>query len=130
MSEKKYRVACYCRVATKNQIDDAPLEMQSVRLRRYADDNGLEIVGEVRVYEKGVTMDRAGWHDVVCLAAREKADAVLVTDLGRVGRSPQMVIQTMQTLSEQGLMIFSSDFNLSSNTGIASKVRLESIVAT
>lgn len=130
MSEKKYRVACYCRVATKNQIDDAPLEMQSVRLRRYADDNGLEVVGEVRVYEKGVTMDRSGWHNVLSLAAREKADAILVTELGRVGRSPQMVIQAMQALSEQGLMVFSSDFDLSSNTSIASKVTQEYISAT
>ena len=41
MSGKKFRVVCYCRVATKNQNDDSPLEAQSVYLRRYAKDNGL-----------------------------------------------------------------------------------------
>lgn len=127
MSEKKYRVACYCRVATKNQIDDAPLEAQSARLRRYADENGLEVVGEVRIYEKGVTMDRPGWYNVLSLAAREKADAVLVTELGRVARDPRTVMETMRELSAKDLMIFSSDFNLSCNTGIAAKVKQESI---
>ena len=129
MSEKKYRVACYCRVATKNQIDDAPLEAQSARLHRYAADNGLEVVGEVRVYEKGITMDRPGWCNVLSLAAREQANAVLVTELGRVARDPGMVLDTMRVLSTNNLMIFSSDFNLSSNTGIASNVRREPIAS-
>ena len=41
MAEKKFRVVCYCRVATKNQNDDSPLEAQSVYLRRYAKDLSL-----------------------------------------------------------------------------------------
>ena len=45
MAEKKFRVVCYCRVATKNQNDDSPLEAQSVYLRRYAKDNGLKVIG-------------------------------------------------------------------------------------
>lgn len=45
MSEKKYQVACYFCVATKNRIDGAPLEGQSTRLRRDADNNALEVVG-------------------------------------------------------------------------------------
>ncbi len=28
MSGKKFRVVCYCRVATRDQIDDGPLEAQ------------------------------------------------------------------------------------------------------
>ena len=78
MSGKKFRVVCYCRVATRDQIDDGPLEAQSVYLRRYAKDNGLKVIGEVRAYEKGLTMDRPGWHNVLSLATREKADAILV----------------------------------------------------
>ena len=127
MSEKKFRVMLYCRVATQNQIDDAPLEGQSDRLRRYAGDNGLEIIGEVRAYEKGLTMDRPGWYNVLSLAAREKADAVLVTELGRVARDPRVVMGTMKELSKKDLMIFSSDYSLSSNTSIADKVKKASI---
>lgn len=123
MSEKKFRVACYCRVATKNQNDDSPLEAQSIYLRRYAKDNGLEVIGEVRAYEKGLTMDRPGWYNVLSLAARENADAILVMELGRVARNPWMVMETMKRLSENDLMIFSSDFSLSSNAGLAAKVR-------
>lgn len=127
MSGKKFRVVCYCRVATKNQIDDAPLEAQSIRLRRYAADNGLAVIGEVRVYEKGISMDRPGWHDVLSLAARERADAILVTELGRVARDPWMVMETLRELSEQGLMVFASDYSLSCNTSLADKVKQASI---
>ena len=81
----------------------------------------------MRVYEKGVTMDRPGWYNVLSLAAREKVDAVLVTELGRVARDPRTVMEIMRELSAKDLMIFSSDFNLSCNTGIAAKVRQESI---
>lgn len=127
MAEKKFRVVCYCRVATKNQNDDSPLEAQSVYLRRYAKDNGLKVIGEVRAYEKGLTMDRPGWHNVLSLATREKADAILVMELGRVSRNPWMVMETMRELSEQGLMVFASDYSLSCNTSLADKVKQASI---
>ena len=127
MSGKKFRVVCYCRVATRDQIDDGPLEAQSVYLRRYAKDNGLKVIGEVRAYEKGLTMDRPGWHNVLSLATREKADAILVMELGRVSRNPWMVMETLRELSEQGLMVFASDYSLSCNTSLADKVKQASI---
>ena len=127
MSGKKFRVVCYCRVATRDQIDDAPLEAQSVYLRRYAKDNGLKVIGEVRAYEKGLTMDRPGWYNVLSLATREKADAILVMELGRVARNPWMVMETLRELSEQGLMVFASDYSLSCNTSLANKIKQASI---
>ena len=127
MSGKKFRVVCYCRVATKNQNDDSPLEAQSVYLRRYAKDNGLKVIGEVRAYEKGLTMDRPGWYNVLSLATREKADAILVMELGRVSRNPWMVMETLRELSEQGLMVFASDYSLSCNTSLANKIKQASI---
>ena len=127
MSGKKFRVVCYCRVATRDQIDDGPLEAQSVYLRRYAKDNGLKVIGEVRAYEKGLTMDRPGWHNVLSLATREKADAILVMELGRVSRNPWMVMETLRELSEQGLMVFASDYSLSCNTSRANKIKQASI---
>lgn len=127
MSGKKFRVVCYCRVATRDQIDDGPLEAQSVYLRRYAKDNGLKVIGEVRAYEKGLTMDRPGWHNVLSLATREKADAILVMELGRVARNPWMVMETLRELSEQGLMVFASDYSLSCNTSLANKIKQASI---
>ena len=127
MAEKKFRVVCYCRVATRDQIDDGPLEAQSVYLRRYAKDNGLKVIGEVRAYEKGLTMDRPGWYNVLSLATREKADAILVMELGRVARNPWMVMETMRELSEQGLMVFTSDYSLPCNTSLADKIKQASI---
>ena len=127
MSGKKLRVVCYSRVATQNQNDDSPLETQSVYLRRYAKDNGLKVIGEVRTYEKGLTMDRPGWYNVLSLATREKADAILVMELGRVARDPWMVMETMRELSEQGLMVFTSDYSLPCNTSLADKIKQASI---
>ena len=127
MAEKKFRVVCYCRVATKNQNDDSPLEAQSVYLRRYAKDNGLKVIGEVRAYEKGLTMDRPGWYNVLSLAAGKKADAVLVKELGSVARDPWMVMEALRKLSEQGMMVFASDYSLSCNTSLADKVKQASI---
>ena len=127
MSGKKFRVVCYCRVATKNQNDDSPLEAQSVYLRRYAKDNGLKVIGEVRAYEKGLTMDRPGWYNVLSLAAGKKADAVLVTELGRVARDPWMVMEALRKLSEQGMMVFASDYSLPCNTSLADKIKQASI---
>lgn len=127
MSGKKFRVVCYCRVATQSQNDDSPLETQSVYLRRYAKDNGLKVIGEVRAYEKGLTMDRPGWYNVLSLATREKADAILVMELGRVSRNPWMVMETMRELSEQGLMVFTSDYSLPCNTSLADKIKQASI---
>ena len=127
MSGKKFRVVCYCRVATQSQNDDSPLEAQSVYLRRYAKDNGLKVIGEVRAYEKGLTMDRPGWYNVLSLATREKADAILVMELGRVARNPWMVMETLRELSEQGLMVFASDYSLSCNTSLANKIKQASI---
>ena len=127
MSGKKFRVVCYCRVATQSQNDNSPLETQSVYLRRYAKDNGLKVIGEVRAYEKGLTMDRPGWYNVLSLATREKADAILVMELGRVARNPWMVMETLRELSEQGLMVFASDYSLSCNTSLANKIKQASI---
>ena len=127
MSGKKFRVVCYCRVDTRDQNDDSPLEAQSVYLRRYAKDNGLKVIGEVRAYEKGLTMDRPGWYNVLSLATREKADAILVMELGRVARNPWMVMETLRELSEQGLMVFASDYSLSCNTSLANKIKQASI---
>ena len=127
MAEKKFRVVCYCRVATQSQNDDSPLETQSVYLRRYAKDNGLKVIGEVRAYEKGLTMDRPGWYNGLSLAAGKKADAVLVTELGRVARDPWMVMEALRKLSEQGMMVFASDYSLSCNTSLADKVKQASI---
>ena len=127
MSGKKFRVVCYCRVATRDQNDDSPLETQSVYLRRYAKDNGLKVIGEFRAYEKGLTMDRPGWYNVLSLATREKADAILVMELGRVARNPWMVMETLRELSEQGLMVFASDYSLSCNTSLANKIKQASI---
>ena len=83
-------------------------------------------MAEVRAYEKGLTLDRPGWYNVLSLATREKADAILVMELGRVPGTVDGYGDTEGT-SEQGLMVFASDYSLSCNTSLANKIKQASI---
>ena len=115
MSEKqnvKWRVACYCRVATQAQIDDFALDAQSARLHQQAERDGLEVVGEIRAYEKGITLDRPGWHKVLRLAADQKADAIMVTGLDRVARGLPLLTEALAELDKRGLQLHAPDADL------------------
>ena len=72
-------------------------------------------------------MDRPGWYNVLSLAAKKHADAILVPELGRVARDPWIVMETLKELSKQGLMVFASDYSLSCNTSLADKIKQASI---
>ena len=51
----------YCRATTQAQRDgDHALEAQRAWLHENAGRNEYEIMGEVRAYEKGITLDRDG----------------------------------------------------------------------
>ena len=105
-SNKSKRVVVYCRVATQAQLDgDHTLEAQSVRLHEYAGRNEYEIMGEVRAYEKGVTLDRDGWKTVCRLAAEKKAGLILVTQLDRVTRDMWLLPQALSALAENGVWL-------------------------
>lgn len=110
MSDQKLRVVCYCRVATKDQLtDDAALNMQDARLREYARQHGMEVVGKVCAYEKGVTMDRQGWQNVLRLADDTKADAVAAVALSRVARGTNALTRALMDLDEHGLALRTCD---------------------
>lgn len=105
-SSKSKRVVLYCRAATQAQLDgDHTLEAQSVRLHEYAGRNEYEIMGEVRAYEKGVTLDRDGWKTVCRLAAEKKAGLILVTQLDRVTRDMWPLPQALSALAENGVWL-------------------------
>lgn len=106
------RVVLYCRVATQTQSDDFALGAQSARLHQQAERNGLEVVGEIRAYEKGITLDRPGWHKVLCLAAEQKADAIMVTELDRVARGMLLLTEAFTELDKRDLQLHASATDL------------------
>ncbi len=108
-SSKSKRVVLYCRVATQVQLDgNHALDAQSARLHEYAGRNEYEIMGEVRAYEKGVTLDRDGWKDVCRLTAEKNAGIILVTQLDRVARDRGLLLQALSALAENGIWLQSA----------------------
>ena len=105
-SSKSKRVVVYCRAATQTQLDgDHTLEAQSARLHEYAGRNEYEIMGEVRAYEKGVTLDRDGWKRACQEAVEQKVDTLFVADLTRIARDPILWMQALRELSGKGVWI-------------------------
>lgn len=107
---KKMRVVIYCRVATKNQLDDdLALKNQSALLHQQAERENLTIVGEVQAYEKGTYLDRPGWQKAIHLAAEKDVASILVTKLDRVARDFLLLEQAVADLDKRGLKLSSGD---------------------
>lgn len=106
MEGKRLRAVIYCRVATENQADNSmALATQSILLRHQAAYDNIDIVGEVQVHEKGVTLDRPGWHEALNLAAKSQADAIFVTRSDRVARGSSLLEQAITDMDKRGLKL-------------------------
>ena len=102
------RVVLYCRIATETQCD-VVMDAQLQRLRLQAELSDLEVVGEVAAYEKGVTLDRPGWREVLRLAAEKHADGVLAANPGRVARGAGLFREAQAELQAQGLELITCE---------------------
>jgi DNA invertase Pin-like site-specific DNA recombinase len=100
-------------MATQAQLDnDFALENQSARLHKQAEREGLDVVGEVKVYEKGITLDRPGWREALRLASEKQADAILVNGLGRVARGIEDMAQVLSDMDKLGIKLRTCDGSL------------------
>lgn len=106
MEGKKLRVVMYYRVATENQADDdLALKRQCILLRHQAACENIDIVGEVQVYEKGISLNRPGWREALNLAAKNKADAIFVTKYDRVARGALLLEKAIADMDKRGLKL-------------------------
>lgn len=103
------RVVLYCRVATQSQLDDFAMENQSAHLREQAERKRLEVAGEVRAYEKGVSLHRPGWDAALRMASEKQAGAILVKDLDRVARGFGPMQKVISDLDKHGLGLETCD---------------------
>ena len=110
-TSKPMRVALYIRFATEAQFNDTAMECQSALLHEQAECQGFKIVGEVRAYEKGTTLNRPGWRNVVKLAVEQQAD-ILVKDVCRVTRRMDLLAPFLSELDKQGISIYTCDNGL------------------
>lgn len=107
------RAVIYIRVATKSQLDDFAMENQSARLHQQAERDKVEIVGEIRAYEKGLTIDRPGLRSAINLAIEQQADAIFVTGADRVARKMEQYNRLIPELDKHGISLYAGDTKLS-----------------
>lgn len=106
MERKRLRAVIYCRVGNESQVDGGmTLTTQNVLLRHQAGRENIDIVGEVQVCEKGITLNRPGWHEALNLAAKSKADAIFVTKYDRVARGSSLLEQAIADMDKRGLKL-------------------------
>lgn len=109
MERKRLRAVIYCRVGNESQADGGmALTTQNVLLRHQAARENIDIVGEIQVYEKGITLNRPGWHEALNLAAKNKADAIFVTKNDRVARGSTLLEQAITDMDKRGLKLHTS----------------------
>ena len=111
--DRKPRALIYCRVATSKQADDFALNAQSAHLHQQAEREQFNIIGEVKAYEYGTTLDWPSWQEAVRLAAERKVDIILVAKCTRVARDTFLLIQAIRDLNQRGIQLRAVDGALS-----------------
>lgn len=106
MSNK--RVWIYCRVAHP-ESDNHSLEIQQAYLIRYAAAYGYTVAGVTAEYGSGLDFGRDGLSEVMEATKYGKMDAVLVSNLDRIGRTMIKLIEFENKLNERHVELLCSD---------------------
>lgn len=96
----------YCRLAHEDSI---AMECQKNYLRRWAVDNGCDIVEEITEVGSGIRLDRPGLTKVMRAVQEKRVDALVVRNLDRLARSPLDAYQILKILKEKGVDLICVD---------------------
>lgn len=112
------RVAIYARVSTHKQATTGhSLDGQVSRLREYASQNGMTVVGDPIVEaESGGWRDRPGVARVRQLAEAGDIDALLATKSDRVARNVRDLLNLAHDLQELGVDLVLADDQFDTST--------------
>lgn len=91
----KKRVALYCRVANADQW---ALDFQEQGLRRYAAEQGFEVVAMVSDTGSGLTLERPGIRALYEMAGRRAMDEVLSVSASRYARDLHLLRSFMENM--------------------------------
>lgn len=72
------RVCVYCRVGNTEQLDGMAVDAQRNKFKRFAEDEGWQIVKEVCEYGVGVAVTRPGLQEAVELICTGQTDYALM----------------------------------------------------
>src|SRR5205085_2177948 len=110
--EKTMRVLLYTRVSTKEQVDEGnSLVTQEKICRRYADGNGLRIVGAFREEgESAKTVHRTQLKKMMeyCTINKNSVDAVLIYRIDRLSRETSDYLQLKGFFNSLGIKVISA----------------------
>ena len=104
---KKTRCYIYARVSTAIQVDGYSLDAQKDKLRKYAEFQDMEIVGEYSD-EGNSGKNIKGRHEFMRMMddieeSKDGVDFVLVFKLSRFGRNAADVISSLQLMQDYGV---------------------------
>lgn len=92
----------YSRTAYANE---ASLELQEMRLRKYAEDRGDDIKSVIRETAPGLSLKRPGLLAVCELAKSGEIDAVIAIDAARFVRDPAKLLILINGLRQNDVIV-------------------------
>jgi DNA invertase Pin-like site-specific DNA recombinase len=96
------RIAIYVRVS-KSQQD---FQRQLSELRKFASENGYNIVEEISEKQSGSIENREGIAKIINLAKSRKISMVLIHEVSRLGRNTIDSLKTLETLTENKVCLY------------------------
>lgn len=95
--DDKMHVAIYMRVGNGSQLSEVSMENQRKALRLYAQQKGLDIVGEFQDIGSGRSVERPGLKQMISVLRQPDVQGALTMDLGRMARD----FQTLDMIAKQ-----------------------------
>ncbi|ACL77042.1 recombinase family protein [Ruminiclostridium cellulolyticum] len=100
------RAWLYCRIDAPEDKQGS-LKGQEKELIDYAEQMGFEIIGISRDIGSGLNFKRNGIAEVSAAAAMGRMDALLITNISRIGRDTGKTIRFITMLYKMGIRIYS-----------------------
>ena len=117
-SDQKKRVAIYCRVSTFDQAkgEFTSLNSQEMDLRKYAQQQGWEVIGVYSDTASGSTVDRPELTRLLSDATSHKFDVIAITKLDRMSRSLKDFLGLDETFRKAGIDVAVTTQNIDTTT--------------
>jgi site-specific DNA recombinase len=102
MTAKTVRAVGYCRTSGEGQRDNASIPVQKEAITRFAEVNGLRLVGwYVDECKSGSKVEgRGDFQKLMKDAGQDIFDAVVIFDVSRFGRDGMVILQSAKTLQD------------------------------
>lgn len=114
VTEKRLRVAAYCRVSTRQEEQDGSIEQQERYYEQYISKNqNWTNAGVFSERVSGLNMKgRTEFHALMKLCRRRKIDLILVKSFSRLGRNTLDMLRALRELRDLGVDVYFEEENL------------------